>query len=235
MNIILTGGSRGLGKAIAERFASDGADHALFLSARNKIHLEQTAAGLKKMNPKTSVEIFPADLSVKKEVEAFAHWFESKNKGADIIVNNAGSFLPGRVHDEPEGTLESMIQTNLYSAYYLTRSLLPRMIKEKRGHIFNMCSIASLVAYENGGAYSISKFALAGFSKNLREELKPFNIKVTTVYPGATFTDSWAGSGVDPKRIMEAKDIADLVYAASFLSPQACVEDIVIRPVAGDL
>jgi short-subunit dehydrogenase len=98
-----------------------------------------------------------------------------------------------------------------------------------------MCSIASLKAYPNGGAYSISKFALAGFSKNLREEMKPFGIKVTAVYPGAAYTDSWAGSGVDPVRIMEADDIASMIYAASLLSPQACVEDIVLRPQLGDL
>jgi NADP-dependent 3-hydroxy acid dehydrogenase YdfG len=109
------------------------------------------------------------------------------------------------------------------------------MIAQQSGHIFNMCSIASLQAYNNGGAYSISKFALAGFSKNLREEMKQHGIKVTTVYPGAAFTDSWAGSGVDPQRIMEASDIAEMIYTASRLSPQACVEDILLRPQLGDL
>src|SRR5579871_726830 len=104
-----------------------------------------------------------------------------------------------------------------------------------RAHIFNMCSIASLKAYNNGGSYSISKFALAGFSKNLREEMKPFGIKVTAVYPGAVYTDSWIGSGVDEKRIMEANDIAHMIYASSQLSPQATVEEIIIRPQLGDL
>jgi len=98
-----------------------------------------------------------------------------------------------------------------------------------------MCSIASLNAYPNGGAYSISKFAMHGFSKNLREELKPHNIKVTAVFPGAAYTDSWSGSGIDPKCIMEASDIASMVYAASQLSAQACVEEIVLRPQLGDL
>jgi len=76
---------------------------------------------------------------------------------------------------------------------------------------------------------------LAGFSTNLREEMKPFDIKVTAVYPGAAMTDSWAGSGVDPKRIMEADDIAKMIYTASQLSPQACVEEIILRPQLGDL
>jgi len=128
------------------------------------------------------------------------------------------------------------LNINLMSAYHLSRTLLPAMMNDsitKHKHIFNICSIASLQAYANGGSYSISKFALLGFSKNLREELKPFNIKVTAVMPGAVYTDSWAG--IDENRIMQTSDIAKLVYTASQLSPQACVEDIVIRPQLGDL
>jgi short-subunit dehydrogenase len=98
-----------------------------------------------------------------------------------------------------------------------------------------MCSIASVQAYHNGGAYSISKFALLGFNKNLREEMKPHNIKVTAVIPGAAYTDSWSSSGIDPKRMMEADDVAKMVYAVSQMSPQACVEEIVMRPLLGDL
>ena len=128
-----------------------------------------------------------------------------------------------------------MINVNLYSAYHLTRMIVPGMMKRKKGHVFNMCSIAALKAYENGGAYSISKFALLGFTKNLREEMKPHHIKVTAVIPGAAYTDSWAGSGIDPNRIMEAGDISKMIYTAAFLSPQACVEEIIMRPVLGDL
>jgi short-subunit dehydrogenase len=123
----------------------------------------------------------------------------------------------------------------MYSAYQLTRQLLPAMMAAKQGHIFNLCSIASLQAYANGGSYSISKFALMGFSKNLREELKPYNIKVTAVYPGAVMTDSWGDFDNSQQRIMEANDIAAMIIAATKLSPQAVVEDIVIRPQLGDL
>ena len=105
----------------------------------------------------------------------------------------------------------------------------------KQGHVFNICSIAALKAYDNGGAYSISKYALHGFSKNLREEMKPYNIKVTAVFPGAVLTDSWGDFDNSTHRIMEAVDIATMIYAASQLSVQACVEDIVIRPQLGDL
>ena len=85
-----------------------------------------------------------------------------------------------------------------------------------------------------GGAYSISKFALLGFTKNLRYELRPHNVKVTALVPGAVYTDSWKGF-VEPERIMEPEDIATLIYTTSRLSPQATVEEIVIRPQLGDL
>ena len=143
--------------------------------------------------------------------------------------------MPGGVCDEPEGTLEKLIAVNLYSAYHLTRAILPKMIQARRGHIFNMCSIASLHAYKNGGSYSISKFALMGFSKNLREELKEYHIKVTAVYPGAVMTDSWSGFDNSDNRIMQADDVAKMILTASKLSPQAVVEDIILRPLLGDL
>ncbi|MEO6290384.1 MAG: SDR family oxidoreductase, partial [Ginsengibacter sp.] len=183
----------------------------------------------------TTTKYFAVDLSEKSGVVKFTDWLFSQNIFVDILINNAGQFIPGSVHSEEEGTLEKLINVNLYSAYHLTRALLPSMMKERKGHIFNICSIASLKAYNNGGAYSISKFALMGFSKNLREEMKPYNIKVTAVYPGAVLTSSWEGADIDPGRILEADDITEMIFAASKLSPQACVEDIIIRPQAGDL
>jgi short-subunit dehydrogenase len=231
MNVVITGASRGIGAAIAERFAAAG--NTIILCARNKEKLEAFAETLQPSG-KANVLSHAADLSIQTDAEAFAKWCLQQCI-PDVLVNNAGSFVPGSIYTEPNGNIEKMIAVNLYSAYYLTRALLPKMMERKSGHIFNMCSIASLKAYENGGSYSISKFALAGFSKNLREELKPSNIKVTAVYPGAVYTDSWSASGVAPERIMEAKDIAEMIYAAAHLSPQACVEEIVLRPQLGDL
>ena len=233
MNVIITGASRGLGKAMAEKFAAGGNN--LFLSARNKQGLEKTIDELKSRFADIKIEGKAADLGEKKGIIEFGQWLLEKKIDCDILINNAGSFEPGSVYDEPDGVLEKMIEVNLYSAYYLTRMLLPSMMQRKQGHIFNICSIAALQAYKNGGAYSISKFALLGFSKNLREEMKPYSIKVTAVLPGAAYTDSWKKSGIDPLRIMEANDIAEIVYVSSKLSPQACVEDIVVRPQLGDL
>lgn len=235
MNIVITGASKGLGKAIAERFAADGQAHQLFLCARTKSELEATGAALRDRFPAVNVYTRVCDVSDKNQLLAFADWVKSLCGKTDILVNNAGIYLPGSAYGEDDGNLESLMEINVYSAYHLTRLLLPAMIKAKSGHIFNMCSIASLNAYPNGGAYGISKYALYGFSKNLREEMKPFGIKVTHVLPGAAYTDSWSGSGVDPNRIMEASDIAGMLYAAAQLSAQACVEEIILRPQLGDL
>ena len=174
-------------------------------------------------------------MSEKKQAEAFGHWILEKNLFPDVLVNNAGQFIPGSIYNEDEGVLEKMISVNLYSAYHFTRTLLPIMMKKNQGHIFNICSIASLKAYDNGGSYSISKFALLGFSKNLREEMKPYNIKVTAVIPGAIYTDSWKESGISEERMMEVNDISSMVYAISQLSGKAVVEDIIMRPQLGDL
>ena len=233
MNIFITGASRGLGRAIAEKFASNG--HALFLTSRSREKLIQLEKEIIAKSPAAKIKSFPADLSVKQDISDLADWIKVQRIPVDILVNNAGSFIPGGVHDEPEGALENMMSVNLYSAYHLTRKLLPVMMQRKKGHIFNLCSIASLQAYENGGAYSISKFALLGFTKNLRHEMKSYGIKVTAIVPGAVFTDSWSGSGVNTDRIMEPSDIAELVYVAAVLSPQACVEEIIVRPQLGDL
>ena len=232
MNVVITGASKGIGKAIAEIFAANG--HSLYLCSRGEVALYKTVEELMTRFPASTIKAKPFDLSKKEEAIAFGNWCLSFAV-PDILINNAGLFEPGSVHNEPEGLLESQIAINVYSAYHLTRTVLPAMMQNKSGHIFNMCSIASLHAYSNGGAYSISKFAMYGFSKNLREEMKPHGIKVTSVHPGAVMSDSWGNYDNSSKRIMEADDIAKMIYAASPLSTAACVEDILLRPQLGDL
>ena len=232
MKVLVTGASRGIGKAIAEIFAANG--HDLFISSRNEVALYKAMEELQAKYSSASMKAKAFDLSKKEQAIELGNWC-LKYAIPDILVNNAGLFEPGSVHNEPEGTLESQLAINVSSAYHLTRTLLPKMIDRRSGHIFNLCSIASLNAYNNGGAYSISKFAIYGFSKNLREEMKPYNIKVTSVHPGAVHTDSWSGYDNSSKRIMEAEDIAKMIYACTQLSAAACVEDIVIRPQLGDL
>lgn len=232
MTVFITGASRGIGKAIAEVFASNG--HELFISSRNEVALYKAMEELQTRFSSVSIKAKSFDLSNKEQAKELGNWC-LQYAVPDIVVNNAGLFEPGSVYNEPEGTFENQIAINVGSAYHLTRTLLPGMMERRSGHIFNLCSIASLDAYNNGGSYSISKFAIYGFSKNLREEMKPYNIKVTAVHPGAVMTDSWAGYDNSAKRIMEAEDIAKMIYACTQLSAAACVEDIVIRPQLGDL
>ncbi len=227
MNVIITGASRGIGKAITEKFHREG--HSIIVCSRSEEKLKE----LKDAMP--SIHTFSCDVSVKKEIEQFGQYVLKTFDAVDVLINNAGVFYPGKILEETEGCLEKMINTNLYSAYHLTRILAPKMIAQQSGYIFNMCSVASLKAYDQGGSYSISKFALLGFSKTLREELKEHQIKVTSILPGATLTDSWAGSNLPENRFSKAEDIAMLVYTITQLSPFSVVEDIVIRPQLGDI
>jgi short-subunit dehydrogenase len=238
MNIVITGASRGMGKAVAAAFAAAG--HHLYLCSRNEDTLNATIADLQKSFSASTIKGIAKDLSNKEEAEAFGQWLLDQQIRIDVLVNNAGTYLPGGIHYETDGVLEKMMDINLYSAYHLTRKLLPTIIKQEkingaRGHIFNICSIASQQAYPNGGAYGISKYALYGFSKNLREEMKAHFVKVTAVLPGAVLTDSWGDFDNSQHRIMEADDIAKMIFTSAHLSPGACVEEIVIRPQLGDL
>jgi short-subunit dehydrogenase len=231
---IITGASSGIGKAVAERFLQDG--YSVAVCGRNKEKLERVEQEWNERYPLSNVFTYCGDISIAAHASNFVTAAMALIPEVTVLVNNAGTFLPGNIADEPEGRLEHLMAVNLYSAYYITRAVLPYMKQQHQGgHIFNMCSVASLQAYTNGGAYSISKYALLGFSDNLRDELNGYPIKVTTICPGATYTPSWEGTGIDPARIMEAKDVADIIACATKLSHAANVEQVVMRPVKGDL
>jgi short-subunit dehydrogenase len=230
---VITGATKGIGRAIAFKLVEEGYDVAL--CARSKQDLEDTRQALRELRPGAEVLIRSVDMGISREVLDFGAMITEHWPHIDVLVNNAGIFIPGKVSEEPEGTLENMMAVNVYSAYHLTRSLLPALGRADSAHIFNMCSIASTTAYPNGGSYSISKFALLGFSKVLREELKPRNIKVTSLLPGATWSDSWRGVDLPEDRLMQAQDIAIAVWSALQMSPSAVVEEIILRPQLGDL
>lgn len=233
INAVITGATKGIGRAIAELFLKNGIN--IMVCARSESDLKEMKTSLQKAYPASKIWFFVADVRQKSAVLSFAEFIKKQGKSIDILVNNAGIFIPGAISEEPDNALEAMIETNLYSAYHLTRALLPGMMEQKQGHVFNMCSIASQIAYPNGGSYSISKFALLGFSKVLREEMKPYNISVTAILPGATWSNSWAGVDLPEDRLIQANDIAKAVYNAWDISPSAVVEEIVIRPQLGDL
>lgn len=231
-SILVTGGTKGIGRAIIERFAKEGFD--IYTCSRNESELLMLKEEIERRFPNQNVWIKKADLSKKQEVLDFAN--AVKTQGIpDVLINNTGVFLPGAIHNEPEGNFERMMETNLYSAYHLTRAFTEELIARKSGHIYSIGSIAGLTAYANGGSYAISKWAMLGFTKCLRQELMPYNIKVTSILPGATYTASWEGVDLPIERFIKAEDIAETVWASYNLSPFSVVEEIVIRPQLGDL
>lgn len=231
-SILVTGGTKGIGREVVRRFAQEGFD--IFTCSRHQKDLDQLQDDIKQEFPNINLYTKQADLSIKEEVLSLAAAVREKFI-PDVLINNTGVFLPGAIHDEPDGNFELMMQTNLYSAYYLVREFTGAMMERKSGHIFSMGSIAGLTAYANGGSYAISKWAMLGMTKCLRQEMLPHGIKVTSIMPGATLTASWEGVDIPAERFMKASDVAESVWAAYNLSPQSVVEEIVIRPQLGDL
>jgi NADP-dependent 3-hydroxy acid dehydrogenase YdfG len=231
---LVTGATKGIGKAVVFDLAGKG--YSVAFCSRSEEDGFEMVGYLKSSFPDLSFYFRKCDVRVKSDIDGFVEKMKIEfSDHLDILVNNAGIYLPGNVIEEDEHQLPILIETNLYSAYYFTRSIIDGMIERKSGYIYNMCSVASLKAYPNGGSYSISKYALHGFSAVLREELKPYNIKVTSIFPGATWSDSWKGVNLPEERLMKPEDIASLITSTLLLSPAANVEDIVIRPQLGDL
>lgn len=230
--LVVTGGTKGIGRAIAYKFAAEGFD--VITCARNEKDLEDLKMDIQSRFP-IQVSTLPADLSKKEEALAFVEFVRKQSGRVDVLINNTGIFIPGQVYSEEDGVLEKMIEVNLYSAYHVTRGLIGDMIKFKSGHIFNICSTASITPYINGGSYCISKYALLGMTKVLREEMKQHNIRVTAVLPGATLTASWEGTELPPERFMQPEEVAKLIYTAWTLSPNVVLEELLVRPQLGDI
>ena len=232
-NVIVTGSTKGIGKAIADLLASKG--YNLACCARTESDIQNQMRELKRSYPNQAFHGFVVDVSQKEEVRSFAKEAMKAFGRVDVLINNAGVFLPGNILDEEEGILERQLQTNLVSAYELSRQIAPDMVQQGAGDIINMCSVAGIQSYPNGGSYCISKFAMRGMSMVLREELKEKGVRVTTILPGGTWSNSWAGVELPPERLMPASDIASAVLMAIELDKASVLEEIILRPQLGDL
>ncbi|MGK7388934.1 MAG: SDR family oxidoreductase [Candidatus Cyclobacteriaceae bacterium M2_1C_046] len=229
---VITGATKGIGRALVDAFSEENFD--VFICARNEHDLQQVKVeSEKKYHNKIYYSV--CDVADKNSRTHFISKVKEVKDDPDVLINNAGVFIPGQINEEEEGVLENMINTNLISAYHITRGFLPGMIREKKGHIFNMCSTASIMAYVNGGSYCITKHALLGFSKVLREEMKPYEIRVTSVLPGATFTASWEGTDLPEERFMKPEDVAYSILNCYRMSSRTVVEELLLRPQLGDL
>ena len=225
--VLVTGASRGIGRAIVARFVRAG--DTVVACARGAAGL----AELKRDFPE--VDCRPCDMRDGAAVDALAHEVQARHGAIDLLVNNAGAYQPGQIASEDDDALMAMLQANLFGAYRLTKRVLPAMVVRRSGMVINVCSTASIAAYPNGGSYSIAKHALHGFSRNLREEMKPHGVRVVALLPGATLTASWEGVPLPPERLMPAEDVAEMAWAAWTMSARTVVEDIVMRPQRGDI
>ena len=227
MNAIITGGTKGIGKAIAIKLAEHG--YNLAICARNRQELEYFTQELQY----TEVKIFvwQADCSIKEEVYAFCKAAREQMATVDVLVNNAGTFLPGSLLDETDDKLELQLNLNLNAAYYLSKYFGKLMREQQSGHIFNICSIAAKAVVENAGSYSVTKSALLSLNNVLRQELSEYNVKVTAILPGSTLTSSWEGTQIPAERFVQPEDIANTLYTILNLSKGVNVDEIVLKPL----
>ena len=225
--IFISGASRGIGLAIASIFYKAGFQ--TVICSRNAEKLAQAKAEM------PDLHTFICDMSHKESVKTLAFQLNQQFGALDFLVNNVGMFEMGNIHQSSEELFEQMMQTNFNSAYYLTKSVLPLMIAAKQGTIVHICSSSSLHFSEKMGVYAISKYALLGFSKALREEMKAHNIRVISILPSSTKTDSWEGIDIPESRFIPAEEVAKVVFDACNMSERTVLEEIVIRPFLGDI
>ena len=229
---VITGASKGIGFSVAQRLAEAG--FSLFIVGRDNNRLSDAKAQLLSAGaPEVyafSGDLSQSDVAKRCTAEIFETW-----SSLTVLVNNAGVFLPGTMMEEEEGQFETLMTTNMNSAYHITKGLWPLLKLSNRAHVFNMCSIASITAYAAGGSYSVSKFAMLGFSKSLRLEGIPHDIRVTAILPGATLTDSWAGVDLPSTRFIKPEDVANALYSAFLINENTVMEEVVLRPILGDI
>lgn len=233
MNAIVTGATKGIGSAVVRHLAAN--NYNVVLCARNQKELDDLLDELRKTHPKLSFYGMKADMEYMSEVKKFAD-FSIKSLGSvDVLVNNAGLFIPSDLLQEEESSLERQMKVNVYAPHYLSKFIAERMKMKSAGHIFNICSIASINPVISAGSYSISKAALLSLTKILREALMSFGIKVTAILPGATLTDSWSGTTLPSERFVSSDDIASCIINCLQMSAGANVDEVIIRPLKGEI
>ncbi|MFQ3577342.1 MAG: SDR family oxidoreductase [Cytophagales bacterium] len=228
--IIITGGTKGIGKALVEEYSSHG--YEVFTCGRSLETLKLLQSIADKHH--NSIHAFQADLSKKEDCLAFCEWLLDQTNEIDILIHNSGVFIPGNILSEEDDLFEKTLNLNLRGPYLLNKKLYP-LVKNCKGHIILMASVASEKPFPNCGTYVASKYALLGYGRVLREISKEDGVKVTTVMPGATLTASWDGTGVGLDRIMSPEAIATSIWNLTQLSGNALVEEITLRPLLGDL
>ncbi len=235
--VLITGASQGIGAAIAKVFAREVRGVRLALVARNEKNLAAVARGCAKhaSGGTKAVEIFLCDVSEEAAVAAMTAAVTKRLGPVDVLINNAGVFAGAPFAETQVAEFDRIVAANLRSAFLVTRAFVPAMLKRQRGDVFFMSSIAGLAAYPNGAAYCAAKFGVTGLAQVLRAETKGTGVRVCCVHPGATWSPSWSASGIKAERMMPAEDVARAFFDVWRLSRRTVVEEIVLRPQAGDV
>lgn len=232
MNAIVTGASRGIGKAVAMALAARG--YNLVLCARKMSGLETVASAIAEKHPDVQQFLVEADCSKAEDCQQLAKRALTECRTIDVLVNNVGMYSVGSFTEEPEGMLSDVLNANLFSAYHLSRALVPAMRTANSGHIFNICSVLSREIREEAAAYTVSKQALYALSKVMSAELRPDHIKVTAILPGSVNTSSWEGMDAPVQDFVQPEDIAAAIEMVLDSSAGALFDEIVVRPVRKD-
>jgi 3-oxoacyl-[acyl-carrier protein] reductase len=220
---VVTGGSRGIGAAIATRLAAMGAKTVIL--GRNRDALDAVAARV--AAAQGSCLALVCDLENEAEVRLAARQIERP----EILVNCAGVSLTGRPMLEcTADDWERVMNTNLRGVFYTIRSFAPAMVEARSGHIVNISSLAGRNPLPGGAIYSASKWGLNGLSYSLAEELRAYNIRVSVVSPGSVNTGFSPHEGHDPKRMLTPDDVAHAVAMLVTQQPQSFISEILLRP-----
>ncbi|KGN97945.1 short-chain dehydrogenase [Porphyromonas gingivicanis] len=237
---LVTGATSGIGKATACKLAKMG--YKVIITGRRKERLEEVAQTLR---DECKIEVLPLHFDVRnnREVEEHLGNLPKEWKDIEVLVNNAG--LAAGLEPIQEGLLEDweqMIDTNIKGLLYVTRVVAPSMIARKKGHIFNIGSIAGREVYPNGNVYCATKHAVDALSKAMRIDMHKYGIKVTQVAPGAVETEfSLVRFHQDADRAenvykgytpLTGEDIADCIAAALNLPEHVCLADMLVLPKA---
>jgi len=230
---LITAATKGIGRAVATAFAKEGVN--LAICARNETDVNAFKADLLAINPRIKVFAAAVDCSLKKQLLEFAGAAEQALGFISIIVNNVGMYEHSSILDDDEDTFDKHVRTNLAPAYELYRYFEKTMIAARHGHIFNICSAASLTPIPEAGSYSVTKYALLGLNKVMKLEMQEFGVKVTAIIPGSTLTDSWKGMTVDKDKMVLPEDVASAILNIYRMSPGANVDELIIKPVFGQI
>ena len=218
---IITGGGRGLGKATAIAFAKEGIDVAI--TGRNEKVLKETVTELEGLGVKAIYSVF--DIGIYEEVTSGIKSIIETMGGVDILVNNAGIAAFGSFNEMEVSQWSQIIQTNVMGMYYVTKEVLPYLISQNEGEIFNVSSTAGLNGNANISAYSASKFAVIGMSESLMKEVRKHNIRVCTLTPSTIATDMSIELGIANKdsqdTVIQPEDFAELIVAGLKLPRRA--------------